>query len=231
MMLRKKSDTSNFLDELQIGILNNAPIMIHHLEARNYWDKSFYVKKFYEKSEFTPYLDQRIENLKNKERDKKHFISITGDGDAWSVGNDKRLAMYKELVESGVDIKIMMTEIGAWTIHENSSARRLNNIGVHVRRVEAPREFHSGIIGGEKMYTIHRYPVKDAQKVLGRPQKIGEVEYTFVSTNQPQFVKRAQRELAYLWKEHSVDYNEVFTEEQENIETRQDLIKLKNILT
>ena len=225
----RKDDTRNFLDALQIKILNDAPIMIKHLESRNYWDKSFYVRTFYEKSEFTPYLDERIEDLKNKEYNKRHFISITGDGDAWSVGNDKRLAMYKELVESGVDIKIMMTELGAWTVGENSSARRLHNIGVDVRRVEALREFHSGVISGEEMYTIHRYPVKGAKKVLGRPQKRGQVKYTFVATNQPQFVKNALRELTCLWENQSDDYDKVLREEQENIKTREDLLKLETL--
>jgi hypothetical protein len=230
-MFRRKDDTSNFLNALQIRILNDAPIMIKHLESRHYWDKSFDVVKFYEKSNFTPYLDKRIENLKNKEKDKKYFISITGDGDAWSVGNDERLAMYKKLVESHVDIKIMMTEIGAWTMGENSSARRLNDIGVHVRRVEAPREFHSGIIGGEEMFTIHRYPVEGAQKVLGRSQKEGEVKYTFVATNQPQFVKSAKRELGCLWKNQSIDFEKVMEEELQSIETREDLLRLEGTLT
>jgi len=230
--MSRKDDTHNFLAALQMKILNDAPIMIMHLDARRYWDDSFYVVKFYEKSDFTPYLDERIENLKNKEKNKKRLILGTGDGDAWSVGNDndKRLAMYKDLVESGVDIKIMLTELGAWTMDENSSARRLHDIGVHVRRVEAPRELHSGVIGGEEMYTIHRHPVKGARKVLGRPQKIGEVEYAFVATDQPQFVKHAQRELSCLWENHSVDYNEVLAEEQENMKTREDLLRLERCL-
>ncbi|NIO44697.1 MAG: hypothetical protein GTN36_04050 [Candidatus Aenigmarchaeota archaeon] len=225
-MLRK-DDTHNFLNALQMRVLNDAPIMIKHLDSRRFWDSSFEVTKFYEKSEFTPYLDQRIENLKEKRYGRRDFISITGDGDAWSVGNDKRLAMYRELVESGVDIKIMMTEIGAWTIGEKSSARRLHDIGVHVRRVEASREYHSGVIGGEEMYTIHRFPVEGASKVLGKPQKRGKVNYTFVATNHPQFVKHAQRELKCLWKNQSVNYDEVLKEEQENMRAREDLLRLE----
>jgi hypothetical protein len=233
-------EVDKFIESLGTRILSDAPDMIKYLDSRRVWDenihevvgcvnfqeipgKTFEVKSF-EKSDFTPFLDQRIENLKN--RQKKEARIITGDGDAWSndPSNKIRIETYENAVKAGCDIEIMLTELGAWTV--KGSARRLHEIGVSVGRVAAKHECHAGVIGDEEMYVIHRYPKEGATKIIGESQKPENVHYTFLCTDFQPFVKSALYHLSVLSEKFTTPYSQVSIDEANAARSREDILRL-----
>lgn len=239
MLSLRKAELDKFLNALNSRILGDAPVLIKYLDTRREWDPTiyevdidkgqplvekegdFFEVKSYSKSNFSPFLDKRIENLTNK-KDRRARI-VAGDGDHWynSPENQSSIDIYKKAVQSGCNIKVMLTELGSWTVY--GSANVLDSIGVSVGRVPASRELHGGVIGDE-MYAICRYPDEGAQKTVGKSQPNG-VNYTFLSTNFPHFVKSANSHLELLEKKE-VPYRDVKKELENSKNSREDLLKM-----
>jgi hypothetical protein len=237
----RKEELEKFLNALEDRILSDAPVLIKYLDSRREWDDSVYEVigcanfeekegkvfeiKSYEKSDFTPFLDKRIENLKNKKN--KIATIVTGDGDHWSdrPENQNSINIYEDAVKSGCDIRVMLRDLGAWTI--KGSAKVLDSIGVSVGRVATNRELHGGVLGGDEMYVIHRSPKEGAQKVIGEAQPIGDVNYTFLHTNFQPYVKQANSYLLPMWDE-TIPYAQVKAEEDNSVRGREELLRIDN---
>ena len=234
MFSRRQEELDKLLTALGERVLDDAPGLIEYLNVRGRWDPSigrtkkcseyagnedgtFRIASYY-KPEFSPFLDQRIEDLANREN--KTAILTSGDGDHWVdiPENRKTLKIYKKAVDSGCDITIMLKDLDEWGIVKES-AKTLNDIGVKVGNAPSIRKLHGGVIGGNEMYVIHRYPEPNAEKKLYEAQPIGEVNYTMLYTNFEPFVKQGSHVLAAM-KNRMIPYEQIQREVESSINSR-----------
>ena len=178
MFSRRQEELDKLLTALGERVLDDAPGLIEYLNVRGRWDPSigrtkkcseyagnedgtFRIASYY-KPEFSPFLDQRIEDLANREN--KTAILTSGDGDHWVdiPENRKTLKIYKKAVDSGCDITIMLKDLDEWGIVKES-AKTLNEPNAEKKLYEAQP---IGEVNYTMLYTNFEPFVKQGSHVL-----------------------------------------------------------------
>lgn len=202
-MFRKSSpekilgEPEKYIEEVGLNSVVDLTTYLNSLRAVNPSVEYFHTKN---RSEFQDYLDKSFQSVIDSEY--KQIIEITGD--AGFMRDEKRQELYKMITSSGVNMKMMM-DIEPWTIQ---NAKILYSTGVELRHMTTPEHYHFGGWGRKMMFTLYRVPAsEESEKIVSKEQREKDVNYDFLSTNQPDFVKFVNKLWEDLWK-NSISYGD-----------------------
>ena len=183
----------------EIG-LNSVKLLTGYIKSIRSINPSVEYFETQNRREFQNFLDKSFQSVIDSEY--KEIIEITGDSDF--IRDEKRQELYKMITSNGVNMRMMM-DIEPWTIQ---NAEILYSAGVELKHMTTPEHYHFGGWGRKMMFTLYRVPASEkSEKIVSKEQREEDVNYDFLATNQPDFVKFVNKLWEDLWK-NSVSYND-----------------------
>jgi len=193
---RKLGEPGKYIEE--IG-LNSVKVLTDYIKSIRPINPSVEYFETQNRREFQSFLDKSFQSVIGSET--KEIIEITGDSDF--IRDEKRQELYKMITDNGVNMRMMM-DIEPWTVQ---NAEVLNSVGVELRHMTTPEHYHFGGWGRKMMFTLYRVPASEkSEKTVSKEQREEDVNYDFLATNQPDFVKFVNKRWEDLWK-NSVSYD------------------------